>query len=140
MLSYRHRSGGGEWQDEFYAVRLDWTHCTYGGQRAWFLCPGAGCGRRVAILYFDGLFTCRQCCRIAYSCQRESTIDRAARRADTIRQRLGWPTGLFNPKGGKPKGMRWRTYERLTTQHEAFAGVALAGLARRLGLVPEQPG
>src|SRR5438105_1474264 len=47
-------------------IQLDWTPCTYGGRRPWLLCPGepkAPCGRRVAVLYPDGLsLVCRQCC------------------------------------------------------------------------------
>lgn len=48
ILSYRHRTGGGEWQSEEYPVWLDWTPCTYGGRRAWFICPARGCGKREA--------------------------------------------------------------------------------------------
>jgi hypothetical protein len=78
-LNYRHRSGGKEWEDKNYSVRLDWTACTYGGRRAWFLCPAVGCGRRVAILYSGGIFACRHCYRLAYPSQRETDDDRAAR-------------------------------------------------------------
>src|SRR5450830_1886498 len=59
ILSYRQRTYGGEWQDKSYPVRLDWTNCNYGGQRAWWLCPAAGCGRRVAVLYNGTIFACR---------------------------------------------------------------------------------
>ena len=133
MLSYRHRSGGGEWKDELYPVRLDWSPCTYGGRRAWFLCPAAGCGRRVAILYRGGIFACRHCCRLAYPCQRETDDDRAARRADTIRRRLGWKPGILNGEGGKPKGMHWRTFERLHAEHNDFVNASLAGMMRKFG-------
>lgn len=130
ILMYSHRSGGGEWKREEYPVSLDWTPCTYGGRRAWFRCPAAGCGRRVAVLYGGGIFACRHCYRLAYACERETHDDRAARRADRIRERLGWHVGILNPKGWKPKGMHWRTFERLTAEHDAFAGVTLAGLAK----------
>ena len=49
-LSYRHRSGSKEWQDESYPVILDWTDCHLGGKRPWFICPARGCGRRVALI------------------------------------------------------------------------------------------
>jgi hypothetical protein len=39
ILTYQQRSAGEEWQDKDYPVRLDWTGCNYGGQRAWFRCP-----------------------------------------------------------------------------------------------------
>jgi hypothetical protein len=120
-----------------YPVRLEWTDCTMGGRRVWFLCSAAGCGRRVAILYLGGagIFACRHCYRLAYACQREAADDRAMRRADNIRERLGWQAGIANPRGGKPKGMHWRTFERLTAEHDAFVGVSLAGMAARLGLI-----
>ena len=57
------------------------------------------------------------------------------RRAGNIRERLGWHAGIRNRSGGKPKGMHWRTYNRLTAGHDAFAGVSLADMAVRLGLV-----
>jgi hypothetical protein len=126
-----------DWQAMDYPVRLEWTACTLGGRRAWFLCPANGCGRRVALLYLGGagIFACRHCYRLAYACQRETADDRAMRRADNIRERLGWQAGIANPSGGKPKGMHWRTFERLTAEHDAFVGVSLAGMAARLGLI-----
>ena len=57
------------------------------------------------------------------------------RRADTIRRRLGWEAGIANPAGGKPKGMHWRTYERLKSEHDAFANASWMGMAERLGLM-----
>ena len=138
ILKYRQRSQGGDWQAMEYPVRLDWTGCTLGGRRAWFLCPAKGCGRRVAILYGGEVFACRHCHRLVYTCQRESDDGRAARRAGTLRERLGWRAGILNPSGTKPKGMHWRTYKRLTAEHEAFVGLSLAGMAARLGLMKRQ--
>ena len=51
VLNYRSRSNGDEWQDMNYPVYLAWSGCNYGGQRTWWLCPAAGCGRRVAVLF-----------------------------------------------------------------------------------------
>jgi hypothetical protein len=137
ILTYRHQSGGSDWRPMEYPVRLDWTPCTFGGERAWFLCPADGCGQRVARLYVGGagIFACRHCYQLAYACQRETADDRAGRRADKIRDRLGWEPGILNGPGGKPKGMHWRTFERLTAQHEAFVGVSLAWIATRLRLL-----
>jgi hypothetical protein len=45
--------------------------CNYGGQRAWFVCPG-GCGRRAAILYYGNTPACRHCYHLAYESQQES--------------------------------------------------------------------
>ena len=135
ILNYRSRSNGGEWQPMEYPVYLEWTSLHYGGRRPWFLCPKEGCGRRVAILFGGSIFACRHCHKLAYECQRETDDDRACRRADTIRRRLGWKAGIANPKGGKPKGMHWRTFERLTAEDDAFANASWAGMAERLGLV-----
>ncbi|HRD87503.1 MAG TPA: hypothetical protein PK752_04470 [Accumulibacter sp.] len=120
-LIYRHKSGGNDWQPMEYPVRLEWTACTLGG-------------RRVALLYLGsaGIFACRHCYRLAYACQREAADDRAMRRADNVRERLGWQAGIANPRGGKPKGMHWRTFERMTAEHDAFVGVSLAGTIKRL--------
>ncbi|MGZ8907611.1 MAG: hypothetical protein ACXW1U_18040 [Methylobacter sp.] len=137
ILAYRHRRGGGEWKDECYPVAINWTPCHYGGKRAWFLCPARGCGRRVAVLYGGTIFACRHCYRLAYPSQRETPDDRAARRADKIRERLKWEPGILNGNGRKPKGMHWCTYEKLTRQHDAFVDVSLAGIAKRLGILNE---
>ena len=135
MLSYRSRSNGGDWQPIEYPVQLEWTACHLGGQRAWFRCPARGCGRRVAILFGGTVFACRHCHRLAYASQRERAGDRAIRRADRIRDKLDWEPGILNGDGGKPKGMHWRTYERLKAQHDAYVEASLAGMAQRLGLI-----
>ena len=55
ILTYRHRRGpGGEWEDVREPVPLVWTACNFGGERPWFVCPGAACGQRVAVLYGPG--------------------------------------------------------------------------------------
>lgn len=134
ILSYRHRSGGGEWKDENYPVWLDWTPCNLGGRRVWFRCPASGCSRRVAILYGGKIFACRRCYRLAYPSQRETSDDRAARRADRIRDKLGWEPGILNGDGPKPKGMHWRTFDRLWAEHDAYVEASLLGMAQRFKL------
>ena len=134
ILNYRSRSNGDEWKAMEYPVSLEWTGCNLGGKRAWFLCPAQGCGRRVAILYGGSVFACRHCHKLNYQCQRETDDDRFARRADKIRERLKWDAGILNGNGWKPKGMHWRTFERLSAEHDAFVSASLAGMAKRLGL------
>jgi len=126
ILTYRHRSHGGDWKDESYPVQLDWTPCNFGGQRPWFLCPVKGCGRRVAILYGGGIFACRPCYQLAYPSQRETADDRATRRADRIREKLQWEPGILNGSGCKPKGMHWRTFWQLSAEHDALVMKSLA--------------
>jgi len=119
-FTYSYRSSGSEWVNKNYEVGLDWTSCNFGGSRVWFKCPAYGCGRRVAILYGGAVFACRHCYRLVYRSQREEKYDRALGKADRIRDRLGWKPGVANPRGGKPKGMHWRTFLRLTHQHDQF--------------------
>ena len=134
ILSYRQRSDGGEWKDERYPVYLDWTPCNLGGSRPWFLCPAVGCGRRVALLYGGAVFACRHCYRLAYPSQRETHDDRAARRADRIREKLSWEPGILNGNGWKPKGMHWRTFDRLVAEHDEHVAKSLSGIALRFGI------
>jgi hypothetical protein len=83
------------------------------------------CRRRVAKLYGAGLyFLCRHCYRLAYASQSEAVSDRALRRADKIRQRLGGEPGLEASLSPGPKGMWRRTHERLSEQ--AFQAETLA--------------
>ena len=132
-LDYRNRPNGGEWQAMNYPVRLAWTACHYGGQRAWWLCPAAGCGRRVAVLFGGPVFACRHCQRLAYKSQRETPDDRCIRRADKLRDRLGWVAGIVHGAGDKPKGMHWRTFEGMQASHDAHVRRALAGMWAMLG-------
>ena len=133
-LDYRNRPNGGEWQAMNYPVRLAWTACHYGGQRAWWLCPAVGCGRRVAVLFGGPVFACRHCQRLVYKCQRETPNDRCIRRADKLRDRLGWVAGIVHGTGDKPKGMHWQTFWRMQASHDAHVMQALAGTSAKLGL------
>lgn len=132
IVIYRRPCGGG-WRDEEYPVRVVRTPCNLGGSRAWFICPVHGCGRRVAILYGGGIFGCRHCYQLAYPSSREDAANRAARRADRLRTALGWEPGILNGCGGKPKWMRWRTFERLSTRHDQLVDHSLHAIALRFG-------
>ena len=114
ILSYR-----GERQQiaQQQTIRLNWTDCHLGGSRAWFLCPSPDCGRRVAILYFRRLFGCRNCLGLRYKSQLETELDKAARRANWKREKLGWPAGILNPPGSRPKGMHRRSYFQLVGKY-----------------------
>jgi len=99
-LSYRIRQHGGDWQDVEQPTPIVWTPCRFGGSRPYFACPGVvkgiACGRRVLKLYGAGrYFLCRHCYRLAYASQRENRYDRALRRANKIRIRLGGETGTW---------------------------------------------
>ena len=44
---------------------------------------------------------------------------------------MGWEAGILNGDGGKPKGMHWRTFNRLHTEHNDFVNASLAGMMQR---------
>jgi hypothetical protein len=138
ILNYQHKSGGTDWEDRSYPVYLTTTPCNIGGERHWFCCPVPSCGKRVAVLYGGRYFACRTCHKLAYSSQREDEADRARRKADRIRDRLGWPRGLWNGSHwGKPHGMHWSTYERLRAQHYGLEAIVNgAFIARATALFP----
>ena len=131
-LDYRQRDRGGEWHDMSYPVRLNWTACNYGGQRAWWHCPAVGCGRRIALLYGGAVFACRHCQRLAYKSQNQTPSDRAFRRANKLRARLGWVPGVIHGAGDKPKGMHWQTFWRMRASHDAHAMQALGGMTAQM--------
>ena len=141
-LTYRVRIGG-EWEDVAESVRIVRVACGFGGSRPYFACPGVvngiACGRRVGKLYGPGrYFLCRRCYRLAHASQSEDPMDRALRRANGIRKRLGGDPGMAEPFPPRPKGMWRRTYERLSERafeaemqaDEAFALRAEQLLAR----------
>ena len=134
LLYYRHRSGlGDEWKDVQEPVSLDWSACHFGRESPWFICPGAGCGRRVAILYGLGkYFLCRRCYVLVYESQRENGMHRDLRRAQSIRERLGGSAIMTRPFPEKPKGMHWKTYERLWWEHHEAELEHLAGMRQWL--------
>ena len=113
-LAYQRGDASESWKSEVRWVNLEWTPCHYGGQRAWFRCPGLGCGRRVAVLYCRGIFLCRQCHNLSYQSQHEQAGDRALARVQKIRVQLGGHADLDYPFPSKPKWMLWRTYHRLS--------------------------
>lgn len=116
------------WQQ---TIRIARAPCTLGGSRPWFACPR--CGRHCATLYRGRYgYACRTCNRLNYPSTRENAGDRAARRADKIRARLGWTPGILNGHEGKPKGMHWRTFERLVAEHDRYTDIFMRATWQRL--------
>jgi len=111
-------------------VELQWTPCHYGGARPWLLFPL--CSRRVAILYSGQRFACRHCHDLAYASTRESAVDRGIYRAQRIHRRLGGTGNLLGPFPPKPKGMHWRTYDRLESEAREAYYRSLLGTMERM--------
>src|SRR5664279_1359170 len=85
-LQYTTTRWGGEKHQSDYWIQLETTPQPLGGRRWWFLCPRTG--RRAAKLYLPNgalTFASRQAYRLAYRSQRETTYDRALRRAFKLR-------------------------------------------------------
>jgi hypothetical protein len=141
-LLYRLRSGlGGEWEDVKETVPLTWTACNFGGERLWFICPGAGCGRRVALLYGPGrYFLCRHCCDLSYESQRENEMNRALRKAQSIRERLGGSASMMKPFPERPKEMHHETYGRLREEHDEAEMEQFAGMREWLDKLEKKVG
>jgi hypothetical protein len=139
LLLYRYRSwGSDDWEEIEEPVSLEWTTCHFGGARPWFVCPGmvngVACRRRVGKLYGAGrYFLCRHCDRLGYQSQREQRHDRVVRRVDKIRMRLGGDPGMWTPFPEKPKGMHWRSYDRLRERAATAEEAANEHLSMWLG-------
>ncbi len=146
VLLFRHRSGlSAEWEGVQEPVELDWTPCNFGGERPWFVCPGVvngvACGRRVAVLYGPGhYFLCRHCYDLSYQSQRDNKIYRALHRAQKIRERLGGSANMMEPFPEKPKGMHWKTYERLFWEHHEAEMEQLIGMREWLDKMERELG
>jgi hypothetical protein len=130
ILSYRHRSRlGAEWEEVKEPVSLEWTACNFGGERPWFICPEAECGRRVAILYeLRKYLLCQHCYDLRYESQREDNKDRALRWAKKIRQRLGGSANMMGPFPERPEGMAHDTFMRLFWEHHEAEWEHLVGM------------
>jgi hypothetical protein len=115
ILFYRIRNHDSEWEDVKEEIVFDKTSCNYGGVRTWFKCPQ--CSRRVEVLYVvDKYFLCRHCYNLTYRSQQETKCDRLVRKADKIWLKVGGNHRTNSQPPQKPKGMHWKTYQRLYTE------------------------
>jgi len=62
-----------------------------------------------------------------------------SRKADRIREKLGWGAEILNPNGFKPKGMHWKTFHQLKINHDVLVNQSLAGIMNRLMLFEDEP-
>lgn len=136
-LDYKFSDGDGEWRSVNEHVWLVKQGQPYGGFRKFFLCPR--CHRRCMVLYGGAYFRCRKCYGLAYASQNEDAADRTRRTAEKIRVRLGGTADLDEPFPEKPKGMHWKTYQRLRERGERLEAQWDVGLtymmARLVGML-----
>jgi hypothetical protein len=78
------------------------------------------------------------CYDLTYESQRENEMHRALRRAQAIRERLGGSANMLMTFLAKPKGMHWRTYERLWWEHHEAEMAQLAGMREWLDKMERQ--
>ena len=124
--------------DQF--IRLTREPRRFGGGQWYFICPTTA--RLASVLWLPpgaSKFASRQTWgrQVAYGSQFQTPHDRALTRAQDIRMRLGGHiyTSLDTPSPPKPKGMHWRTYDRLIDKSEAYemtCNLHLMGFVERL--------
>ena len=130
-LFYNARENDGEWHAVDELVHFVWTPLRFGGSRQWFRCPK--CARTCRILYGGSRFRCRRCYGLSYNSQAESRADRATRAMFKIVRRLD-PKEECNDLPWKPKGMHWRTYNRLAERYGRYDARWGLEAMRRFGI------
>jgi hypothetical protein len=139
-LVYSVRNGEDEaWQPIEERVELARVTKPFGGTQTYFRCPR--CSRRVTTLALgQRYFRCRICVGAAYGSSQESSVDRAMRRANKLKRRLGAEPGL-DSWYTRPKHMRRRAFEAIDARiqaAEAEVNDAHLRLLARLGRVGER--
>jgi hypothetical protein len=102
-----------------------WTPCRFDGERPWFVCS----------VRSNGVFWSEadQACRwplVAYYSQQESLRERGLFKSQKIRMDLGGSPNMLEEFPDKPKGMHWRTYDRIRTTHDRARKQSMTGLMR----------
>lgn len=114
----------GKPQDVTCTIRLSSLSLQYGGRRWYMHCPYTG--RRVLKLYKFGSIE-QFCSRTAirplptYASQRVSGSDRINAQRWAIRRKIGDTFSDLFGEPYKPKGMRWRTFERYAERDAELA-------------------
>jgi len=119
ILEYRVKTNIGDLENIKQFVSLDETPCNYGGTRKWFICEA--CEKRVVVLYGVGkYFHCRTCNDLSYFSKQKGFVDRTRIKAQNIRSKLGGEKSIASAFPDKPKGMHWKTYNKLMKEAEVY--------------------
>lgn len=117
-LQYGWRRGDDPWQlhEERVALRHHERH--FGGCETYFICPK--CARTVKRLYAGGVrYLCRTCHGLVHASTQERPGNRATRKNQKLRRRIGAEIGLGDWIGPKPKGMHQKTFEKISARIHA---------------------
>lgn len=111
-------------------IRLQAVPRHFGGHQWYFVCPLTG--RLSSVLWmpsFADQFASREAWgrRVAYSSQFATAHDRAIFSARHIHYQLGAKgrISMDAPLPQKPKGMHWRTYDKLACRHNRYRNIAM---------------
>lgn len=137
-LDYRTRPAGGDWTPVNEHIFIEGVAQPFGGVRRYFRCRR--CHARCLVLYGGSYFRCRKCQNLAYASQNRDLHDRASAKARKIRERLGDDGCFDDPFPSKPKGMHWRTYEKLERQCEMYENQVAVQFMHLLGRLESRVG
>lgn len=117
-LAYAWRRGDLPWQAHEERVALRHRARHFGGCETYFLCPK--CARTVKRLYGAGVrYLCRHCHNLVHGSTQERPGNRATRKNQKLRRKLGVEIGLGDWIGPKPKGMHRKTFEKISARIHA---------------------
>ena len=134
QLIYKVREfGDDKWCDVDEYIPFAFTRPHLGGRRCYFVCPC--CAHKCSILYGGRYFRCRKCYNLAYQSQQETPLYRALSQAQKLRRRLGGSECIDDPFPEKPKGMHWKTYERLYRRGADLEHWIAIEEVRRFGII-----
>ena len=98
------------WTDFRERFGIDWSERHFGGAQAYFTCRG--CGKRARLLYLAYFrFRCRACHGLVHASSQERPGDRATRKNQKLREKIGAPLGLGDIVL-RPKGMHNATFSK----------------------------
>jgi hypothetical protein len=106
-----------EWRPIEDKVEFARVPKSFGGEQVYFFCPR--CGRRVLELALGKeRFRCRTCLGVVDASSQQSPTDRAMRKANKLKKRLGAEPGL-DSFYFRPKFMRQKTFEQIDARIQA---------------------
>ncbi len=105
------------------AIDIVWTACHYGNKRPWFECPI--CHRRAGrIFYRSWRFACRRCQKLCYASQLEKVRQRGLGLSHKLYDRFESDKDWIY----KPKGMHWKTFDRILARAQRADERSMQGL------------